>query len=250
MVSNDSGFARALARVGAKPTEAVSQHATRHYSERVSREISLWIKEELSAVFDEATVLPPEAKVDTVFGVGSRGKCLDVGVVDRRRYLLVDVSIKTFNFKDRVTGNYRHNYTGRFYELLGEELDIRRSYPLATLVALIFLPEDSTSDSSPSSFAHCVRQFGKISKPSVDSTEQGFDYVFVAVHNEAGAIYFFDARVTPTIQGHPPEAHRLSLQDVLARIRASFDSRRTAIQHSPLPSYKAFEYAPRHNTQP
>jgi hypothetical protein len=105
------------------------------------------------------SVLTPEAKIPTIY---EGGKSLDVGVVDERQYLLLDLSIKTFNFKDRNTTNYRKNYTGRFYELLGEELDLRRRYRWATLVALVFLPEDSVDDSSPSSFAHAVRQLSKI----------------------------------------------------------------------------------------
>ena len=111
--------------------------------------------------------MTPEAKDPTVYG----GKSLDVGVVDSRGYLLLDFSIKTFSFKDNKTKNYRHNYTGRFYELLGEALDLRKSYKFATLVALVFLPEDSTSDSDPSSFAFAVRQFSKIA--ALPSTECG-----------------------------------------------------------------------------
>ena len=249
MSSSQEQFKQALAKVGKKPTGTVPQHVTRHYSETLSREVALWIRGNLEALFVDASVLHPEDKVDTIFGQGNRGKSLDVGVLDKRKYLLLDVSIKTFNFKDRKTGNYRHNYTGRFYELLGEELDIRRSYPHATLVAIIFVPEDSVFDSSPSSFAHGVRQFSKIAKTSPESNEQGFEHVFVAVHNENGKIYFFDATGTPNIQGHPPESSCRTLEDIVETLKATCDSRSALIQDAPLPRYDAFEYAAPHQTK-
>ncbi|MGE4658767.1 MAG: hypothetical protein AAEI08_07550, partial [Gammaproteobacteria bacterium] len=96
-------FKEVLGKVGKKPTEALSQNSSRHYSETLSREVALWIRRTLAPLFDGATVLLPEAKVNTLFGEGNRGKSLDVGVLDKNKYLMVDVSIKTFNFKSRRT---------------------------------------------------------------------------------------------------------------------------------------------------
>jgi hypothetical protein len=184
-----------------------------------------------------AAVLTPEAKVKTIYG----GKSLDVGVVDGRGYLLLDVSIKTFNFKDRATGNYRHNYTGRFYELLGEELDLRRSYRWATLVAIIFLPADSVDDSSPSSFAHAVRQYSKII--SHDQNEPyGFEQVYIAVHDVKGSIYFFDASEAPPRTGHPPVEMRFDTNTVVEHMRKAVNQRAARASTSPMPVCKPFRF--------
>ena len=246
MSINQRTFGDVLHTVGSKPPEAASQNATRHYSETLSREIAIWIREKVIVEFEEAEVLLPEGKVNTIYGVGNRGKSLDVGVLNSRKYLLLDISIKTFNFKDRKTNNYRHNYTGRFYELLGEDLDIRRSYPHATLVALIFLPEDSIQDSIPSSFAHCVRQFSKIAKRGLAESELGFEFVFVGIHNESGDLYFFNSTASPNRNGHPPQSSRLSIDDVLQMIRQSVDSRLRLIDNASLPEYVPYIYLDHH----
>lgn len=244
MTSNQrANFKDVLGILGRKPQGAASQNATRHYSERFSREAALWIREHIIEQSIGEIVLQPEAKVDTIYGVGIKGKCLDVGVLDARRYLLLDISVKTFNFKDRVTRNYRHNFTGRFYELLGEELDLKRSYPHATLVALIFLPEDSTRDSAPSSFAHAVRQFSKIAKREPKAVaEPGFDHVFVAVYAEDGDIYFFNATDFPPKTGHPPQSRRLNIKAMLAIIRSTMASRSASIAGAALPTYTPYKF--------
>ena len=124
---NDDDFHRVISNTGARPNDAATQNTTRHYSETFSREVALWLRSKLISRNIGSNVLPPEGKVDTIYGIGNRGKSLDVAVLNDSRYLMLNISIKTFNFKDRATKNYRHNYTGRFYELLGEDLDLRRS---------------------------------------------------------------------------------------------------------------------------
>jgi len=230
-------FKAVLDKVGDKPALGSTQHETRHYSETLSKEIAHWLRDILLDERVGSAVLTPEAKVKTVYG----GKSLDVGVVDSRGYLVLDVSIKTFNFKDRSTGNYRHNYTGRFYELLGEELDLRRSYRWASLVAIVFLPSDSVCDSSPSSFAHAVRQYSKILSPDFDMP-YGFEHVFVAVHDADGSIYFFDASGMPPREGHPPMATRLTVEQMIARVRRTVDRRAERVMGAAMPIYTPFRY--------
>ena len=238
-------FSHVLQRVGQKPSGTVSQDDSRHYSETFSKEVAHWVNREVFKRFPSLRVLPPEGKVDTVFGKGRHGKSLDVSVLDSRSYLLVDVSIKTFNFRDRRTRNYRHNYTGRFYELLGEELDLRKSYAHSVLVAMILLPDDATTATnakSASCFAMCVKQFSKAARRPTDATPFGFDMVFVGVHSSNGDIYFFDATMRPPRVGHPRTDQQASLEDVLDRMVELYDSRKDVIETAPLPKYKQFEF--------
>ena len=230
-------FQHVLLKVGKRPSLPASQNVTRHYSETLSKEIALWLRDYLISEALGANVLTPEAKIPTIYG----GKSLDVGVVDQRGYLLLDISIKTFNFKDKQTQNYRHNYTGRFYELLGEELDLRRSYRWSTLVAMIFLPEDCTEDSSPSSFAHAVRQFSKIASTDL-SVGLGFEHVFVGVHGPTGSLYFFNAAEFPPKEGPPPPKQSLHIEDVLAVIRKTVEARRSHVAADPLPTHIRYKF--------
>ncbi len=235
-------FQELIRALGDKPSEQANQNESRHYSEVFSKELALWLREEIINADIGKVVLPPEGKVDTIYGTGNRGKSLDVGVLDENKYLLLNVSIKTFNFKDRRTKNYRHNYTGRFYELLGEDLDLRRSYSFATLVAMIFLPMDSTYDTDPSSFAHAVRQFSKILKKDREEHELGFEYVYVALHDSDGSLFFFDASKYPPRTGQPHTSDRLSVSDVILELKGSVHRRQKTIRSAKLPTYIPFNF--------
>ena len=235
-------FQEIVKKLGQKPSEEANQNESRHYSEVFSKELALWLREEIISSKIGAQVLQPEGKVDTIYGTGNRGKSLDVGVVDENKYLILNISIKTFNFKDKKTKNYRHNYTGRFYELLGEDLDLRRSYPLATLVALIFLPQDSTYDTDPSSFAHAIRQFSKIIKKDREEHELGFEYVYIGIHDEQGNLYFFDAAQYPPRIGAPLEKDRKSVDLVIEELKLTVDTRRKDTKNAQLPAYKPFKF--------
>lgn len=242
MAAKQAEFLSVLNKVGTRPEAKVSQNESRHYSERLSKEVALWINNEVKRKFPGKNVLPPEGKVNTIYGVGRQGKSLDVAVLDPRGYLLIDFSVKTFNFRDNKTNNYRHNYTGRFYELLGEELDIKRSYPFAVLVALILLPEDSTKVKTPSCFAMAVKQFSKCLRRSADDTNFGFDFVFVGAHSPAGDIYFFDATLAPPQVGAPKPEHQLSLEDILDAVATVQAAREQQVTTSPLPKYVPFDF--------
>ena len=235
-------FESVISLVGPKPEVSSSQDVLRHYSEEFSRQTALWLKNEVAGRFSELEILNPEAKVDTIYGENHKGKSLDVAGLTDRKYLAVDFSIKTFNFKDRRTNNYRKNYTGRFYELLGEELDLRRSYKYAILVALIILPEDSLVDSNPSSFAHAVRQFSKIAKQKTeDSGSFGFEFVFVGFHGASG-MSIFNATDPPPKYGSPTKNNLLTFGDMLAKVYELYEKRKFAMRSAPLPVYRPFQY--------
>jgi hypothetical protein len=232
-------FKDVLAQAGEKPSTD-DQHRSRHYSETVSKGIAHWLRDLVGNERIYHSVLTPEAKVATIYG----GKSLDVAAMDERGYLLLDLSVKTFNFKDRKTLNYRHNYTGRFYELLGEELDIRRSYRWATLVALIFLPMDSCEDTDPSSFAHAVRQFSKVAPDSLAAEGSAcFEHVFIALHNPNGDIFFFDATQAAPRVGLPVSTHQLSTDEMLKKIHTTVISRASQIETASLPTKREIIWA-------
>lgn len=222
---SSDGFRQLLASVGDRPP-VKNQHETRHYSETLSKALAHWIRDRLVDDPRIHSVLPPEGRVPTCFG----SKSLDVGCRDASGYLALDISIKTFNFRDRDTGRYTHNFTGRFYELLGEGLDLRLSYPEAVLVAMIFLPLDSCEDATPraaSSFGNAVKQFSKIAGRGEDGEHAlSFEHVFVGLYDEK-SVLFFDARTPPPRDRAPPRSTLLTCGDVLAIVLASVDERKS-----------------------
>ena len=234
-------FKNVLDAVGKRPELVSGQNITRHYAETFSRESALWFRE-ISVAFDlGSSILMPEAKVDTVYGIGNRGKSLDVAVLDEREYLVLDISIKSFNFQDHRTGNYRKNYTGRFYELLGEGFDLCKSYKFATLVAVILLPIDALTDSTPSSFGHAVRQFSKIIKSS-DNDIFGFDFVFIGVFDSKGEIFFFDSKYTPPAYGPPSSERQYDVNEIFNMISKHLDQKENKRKEDTIPIYEEYRF--------
>ncbi len=245
MSKHPPSFKSVIKKVGRKPAVLASQNALRHYSETFSKETAHWLRELCIARRFAARVMTPEEPIGTVYGK----KSLDVGAVDDRGYLVLDFSIKTFNFRDRKTGNYRHNFTGRFYELLGEELDLRRSYRFATLIALIFLPSDSVEDGAPSSFALAVKQFSKIVRlPNEAPQSASFDHVFIALHGSDGQLSLFDAAHTPPIGGMPLAPELLTIDQVLSTVAATVKLRSTDLRLDSCPRVREYRFGPDRRT--
>ena len=217
-------FKDVLAKTGSPPFD-VWQDAARHYSETISKEIALWLGGVLQRDSLIERVLPPEAKIPTCYGK----KSLDVGCLDASGYLALDISIKTFNFRDRKTKRYTHNYTGRFYELLGEGLDLRRSYPESVLAALVFIPSDGCDDGTrlaASSFGHLTKQFSKIAgRGGVGEHALSFEHVFVGLWDVEGSLAFFDAALPPPKSGRPKPGQLLAIEEVLRRLLATVKER-------------------------
>jgi hypothetical protein len=236
------GFSEVLASVGKRP-RAINQNVTRHYSETLSKALALWLRNRLLKDPRVHNVLSPEAKVPTCFGK----KSLDIGCLDSSGYLSLDISIKTFSFRDRATGRYTHNFTGRFYELLGEGLDLRLSYPEAVLCALVFLPLDSCDDGTSgaaSSFGNAVKQYAKIAGRGTDGEHAlSFEHVFIGLYDESDGVSFFNA-VTPPPRHGPPEPNTLiKTQQMLESILTTVAARAPQRQSHKMNIQPAFRWA-------
>ncbi len=235
------GFATLIAAVAHLRLEG-DQNKSRHYSETLSKGVALWLRGLLLEDNRSHEVLLPEARVPTCFG----RKSLDVGCLDESKYLALDISIKTFSFRDGSTGRYTHNYTGRFYELLGEGLDLRLSYPEAVLVALIFLPLDSCDDGTrraASSFGNAVKQFSKIAGRGTDGEHAlSFEHVFIGLYDSTG-VSFFDAVTPPPFHGEPPASAMFSTEQMLERLLTEVANREPLRQKSTMNIVPSFVWA-------
>ena len=237
-----SSFETVLKYAGNNKAILDTQNGKRHYSERFSQDVAEWFAGYLRHDIKHDTLLPPESPIKTSFGT----KRLDIGCVDPNGYLSLDVSIKTFHFRDQRTKKYNKNFTGRFYELLGESLDLHRSYPLAVLAAIIILPIDSCNDSltaAPSSFGCAVRQFSKISgriEPEDDPIL--FEHVFIGLYN-SNSIAFFNAMDAPPKQGIPERCYLISIEELIGKLIHSTDIRKATRNISKMREQRTFSWA-------
>lgn len=241
IVIPNEGFATLVAAIAHLRLEG-NQNKSRHYSETFSKGLAVWLRGQLLDDERVHEILTPEATVPTCFGK----KSLDVGCLDKNNYLALDISIKTFNFRDGGTGRYTHNFTGRFYELLGEGLDLRLSYEEAVLAALIFLPIDSCNDGTAraaSSFGNAVKQFNKIAaRGNDDDHALSFEHVFIGLYDPTG-VSFFDARTPPPFNGEPPASVMMSTEQMLERLLTNVVSRESRRARSTMNIVPSFVWA-------
>ena len=77
-------------------------------------------------------------------GIGA--KKVDVTWATEEAGLLLGISIKTINFRDRRTNNFQKNLTNRRGDMLFEAVTLHRRFPYAVLGGLFFLDKGAAHD--------------------------------------------------------------------------------------------------------
>ena len=77
-------------------------------------------------------------------GIGA--KKVDVTWATEEAGLLLGISIKTINFRDRRTNNFQKNITNRRGDMLFEAVTLHRRFPYAVLGGLFFLDKGAEQD--------------------------------------------------------------------------------------------------------
>jgi hypothetical protein len=80
---------------------------------------------------------------------GLGAKKVDVTWSTEESGLLLAVSVKSINFRDRSTGNYQKNLTNRRGDMLMEAVTLHRRFPYAVLAGLFFLDKGAEADHRP-----------------------------------------------------------------------------------------------------
>lgn len=151
MARIDDLLAAALQSVGPKPAEGSGQSVKKRYSEQISNAIALGLADELrQRGLREARPTAPGkgtgsgAERRMAGGIGA--KKVDVTWATEESGLLLAVSIKSINWRDKATGNYQKNLTNRRGDLLFEGVTLHRRFPYAVLYGLVFLDQEAASD--------------------------------------------------------------------------------------------------------
>ena len=189
---------------------AGGQNEKRKWSEGLANACAMMVANEMRESMKiprGLDVLPHDGgKVEPpVFVAGGQKKRVDVVVSSAVSGLQLGVSLKGLNFKDKSSGNYDKNLTGRTYELIDEVRMIHGYQPAAFMSALYFLPLAAASDKrgpgSTSSFAHAVVHLRKRTTRSDKTLASQY------ARTDASYVALYETGV-PEYEGHEPESNR------------------------------------------
>jgi hypothetical protein len=236
-------LAVALDEAGPRPPDDGDRHLKKNYAERLSRALAKAVARRLRPYFPQVRPTEEELGHEEAVGAAEGTKRLDVSVWDdrRKRGLLLDVSIKTYSFRDYDSkrgrpGRMTKNVLRNDHELRAEAAKVHARQPYAVLVGLMFVPfhacEDGRKESS--SFAHMVLTFrDRTGRGGADDKRlDRFEAFYVALYepegDRRGFVRFFDVTRSPPRQGRPRLDDTLSFEELTAAVRALHDQRNRA----------------------
>lgn len=173
-----------------KPPEDAAQADKKRYSELVSQAMALAFADELrSRGMSEARPVDPGelggSGAERRMSGGLGAKKVDVTWATEESGLLLAMSVKSINFRDRRTGNYQKNLINRRGDLLGEAMTLHRRFPYAVVIGVLFLDSGAAADrterrSSTFENAHVrLRLFTDRSDPA--GRDEQFEQLYVCL---------------------------------------------------------------------
>jgi hypothetical protein len=141
----------ALRTLPPKPDDDAPAALKKRYSEQVSNAIAPAFADELRRRGMKAA-RPGPPGVGGPSGAERRmagaigAKKVDVTWATEESGLLMALSVKSINFKDRSTNNYQKNLTNRRGDLLYEGVTLHRRFPYAVLAGFLFLDRGAADD--------------------------------------------------------------------------------------------------------
>ena len=151
MARVDDLLETALRGLGSKPADDANQPAKKRYSEQVSHVVANAIAEELrQRGLKEARPAPPgvldRSGAERRMAGGIGAKKVDVTWATEESGLLLGISVKSINFRDRKTKNFQKNLTNRRGDMLFEAVTLHRRFPYAVLGGLFFFDAGAALD--------------------------------------------------------------------------------------------------------
>lgn len=166
MARIDAALTAALRALPAKPGDSAKADEKKGYSEKLSATVALVLAEELRRRgCREVSPLKPERVEALLPGLlpkrampaepsgaerrmagGIGAKKVDVTWATPESGLILGISVKTINFRDRASGTYQKNLTNRRGDMLMEAVTLHRRFPYAVLGGFFFLDKGAASD--------------------------------------------------------------------------------------------------------
>lgn len=134
-----------------KPAESATRADKKRYSEKLSQALALAFAQCLrERGLDEARPAPlgmlEGSGAERRISGGIGAKRVDVTWATSESGLLLAISIKTINSRDKKTGNYQKNLINRRGDMLMEAVTLHRRFPYAVLCGFMFLDRAAASD--------------------------------------------------------------------------------------------------------
>lgn len=151
MAEADDFLVAALKNLPKKPGDYEDRAPKQKYSQKVSQAIADAFGAELRRRgMDDALPAPPgevsTSGAEKRISGGIGAKRVDVSWSTDDSGLIVGVSIKTINFRDRRSGNFQKNLTNRRGDMLFESVTLHRRFPFAVLFGFLFLDWEARDD--------------------------------------------------------------------------------------------------------
>ncbi len=165
-------------------------------------------------------------------GAARGAKQLDINFSTPRLGLALGISLKSVHLRDiKGAQRYTHNMKRNEEELRIEASGYHKRQPYAVMVAVLFLPFDSTEDGkrdNPSSFGSWVRHL----RPYTGRTDHEdeidkFEKIYIALYEPSGsAMRFFDIEKAPPKNGRPSDT--VGYRQFLAEVYHAYLNRNEA----------------------
>ncbi len=200
MSSIDDLLNAALLAMPPKPDEDASRSAKKRYSEQLSAKLAIAFAEHLR---DRGLKDARPAPLGVLGGSGAErrisggigAKKVDVTWATAESGLILAISIKTINSRDKKTKNFQKNLVNRRGDMLMEAVTLHRRFPYAVLCGIMFLDAAAASDETlrrQSTFANAhlrLRLFTGRSDPA-DRDEQ-FERLYLSLFDASNASHPF-----------------------------------------------------------
>jgi hypothetical protein len=151
MTSVQENLEAAAALMGPKPSDSEKQSVKKRYSEQLSEKLAIAFANSLrDRGMKEARPAPPgvlgKSGAERRISGGIGAKKVDVTWATEESGLILAISIKTINFRDRKTGNFQKNLTNRRSDMLMEAVTLHRRFPYAVVAGFLLLDSGAASD--------------------------------------------------------------------------------------------------------
>jgi hypothetical protein len=150
----DQLLTAALKALDPKPPDTATAPVKKAYSESMSARLAVAFGEELrhrglkeTRPGESGDLGKSGAERRLAGGIGA--KKVDVSWTTEESGLLLALSIKTINFRDRRSNNFQKNLTNRRGDILGDALTLHRRFPYAVVAGFMVLDKDARHDQTP-----------------------------------------------------------------------------------------------------
>lgn len=220
-------IAEVLAAAAPRPVQSDAVGPKNQYAVRFADKMAARMATDLFERLENITATTKRSA-----GSARGAKQLDINFSTPRLGLALGISLKSVHLRDiKGAQRYTHNMKRNEEELRIEASGYHKRQPYAVMVAVLFLPFDSTEDGkrdNPSSFGSWVRHLRPYAGRANHEDEiDKFEKIYIALYEPDGsAMRFLDIESAPPKNGRPSDA--ISYRQFLSEVYHAYLQRNEA----------------------